>query len=351
MNKIIAGVIVLAVIVSLVALPIDAKGNSVYDKILDRLNGLENRIAYLESLHGVDYQCIDVVCSNTELTCPDGAVLSCENSCSKGKCGGCELSCTGHGLMPGEKGIIIFRMDDVQAWWKEAEAKTLVRNHMGKGVPVTLGVISRDLEAREGVAGSITEKLKEWDANNSDMVDIGIHGYNHSVNYSGLSLEEQVEDINLAKQVFDNLGIEVVSFVAPFDGGNEYTPQAMVDTGLKVWPQGVENPLIDSLNNPMVLEEGIMYGREFSNWSYAEVNGLIDERINEQGYLVITYHQQDFDVADRTGFKNFRLFLRALVKSGKYEFMTAEQYYDYVNIPPGKDVEHHQDDDKGNQKV
>ena len=72
MNKVIAGVIVLAIIVSLITLPIDAKGNSIYDKILDRLNNLENRISYLESLHGIDYQCIDVACPNKEIVCSDG---------------------------------------------------------------------------------------------------------------------------------------------------------------------------------------------------------------------------------------------------------------------------------------
>ena len=231
-----------------------------------------------------------------------------------------------------EEKAVIFRMDDLQGWWLEEEANKLVNIHIENNIPITLGVVSGCLHERVGEPNSITENLKKWNRDNKNLVEIASHSHNHE-NYETWSLDKQVEDIKKSKEELNNLGINPVTFIPPYNWGNEYTPQAINDAGFKIGVGTPENPYIDSIKNPMILEGGIEFKSNFkdfnfSDWDAWDVSDFIDS--DEKPYMVVAYHQQDFDGASENEFKKFGEFLKEMKNMGKYSFMTAKQYHNKV---------------------
>ena len=238
------------------------------------------------------------------------------------------------------EGVVIFQMDDIQAGWLENEAQRLVNDyHIAKEIPVTLGVIPESL--KENWSG-ITGPLRSWYKSNQDLVEIAIHTYNHQ-DYAGMSLEEQIADIQKGLAIFKELGIDNLrTFVPAMSWGNEYTPQAIKDAGLKIGLDGLTNLGVDSvdyLKEPMILHDGVIYKNEsdgFDEWDLGLLKDKIDEGILRRGYFIIGYHQQDFDPEGVTKdiyesrFKKFGEFLDDIKGSGNYAFMTAGQYFDRV---------------------
>lgn len=267
--------------------------------------------------------CKDIVCIDSTKLCPDGFTAKCENTCSNGICSQCVPSCIGH---ESNRSIVIFQMDDLQAWWLEDKSAIVVNGLISRQIPVTLGVIPYDFSERDGVKGGIVENLKNWTKNYGNVVEAAVHTYNHN-DYSGWSLQQQTDDIKKGKAEFDKRGIPIWSFVPAYNWGNANTPQAIVNAGLLIGIDGLENPYIDSSKNPMILEDGAWYGDDFSKWDFAIVSKLIDSNVKERGYYIIGFHQQDLQTnSQRTA---FYLFLNKIKSSGKYRFMTAKQYYDY----------------------
>lgn len=234
---------------------------------------------------------------------------------------------------------VIFRMDDVQAGWLEEEAAKLVKIHIEKNIPITLGVIPELLYKIEGEPNSITENLKKWDKNNKNLVEIAGHSYAHEedLNYENMDLDEQVEDIEKCKRALNDLGINPITFILPYNCGNEYTPQAIKDGGFKIGISTPKNPYIDidRIKDPMILEGGIEYkkdfnGFNFSDWDAGDVSNFIDS--DDKDYIVVAYHQQNFD-PEKTSEKDwqeFENFLEDMKGMEKYSFMTAKQYYNHV---------------------
>ena len=226
---------------------------------------------------------------------------------------------------------VIFQLDDLQAWWLEDTAERLVEAHIDKEVPVTLGVVPVDLHYREGDADGLTEKLKIWHKDNRNLVEIGLHTIKHD-DYAEWELPRQKRDIEEGLSAFNDLGInKLTTFVPANSWGNEHTPQAIDAAGLYIGMDGLENPYIDSTKNPMILEDGIWHGKDFNDWDFAALEDRLDKRIEKRGYVLISYHQQDFDGALDADFEKFGDFLQDLKDSGKYKVMTSKQYYEHLN--------------------
>ncbi|MFH1332276.1 MAG: hypothetical protein ABIH63_03245 [archaeon] len=275
-----------------------------------------------------DDPCLGIICSDSSVTCPDGFVSTCSNTCSDGVCSQCTPSCVGH---DGDtRPIVIVQLDDVQAWWLEDVATQVVNLHIQKGIPITLGVVPEALMERNGISGSITENLKKWARDNSDVIESAVHTYKHD-DYTTWTLQQQTDDIKKGKAVFDTLGIQTWIFVPAYNWGNEYTPQAIVNAGLLIGIDALENGYINSMKDPMIIENGAWYGGGYSSLSYSTVSTMIDNNINTTGkdYFVLGYHQQDFQTTVRV--TELSTLLDELKASGKYRFMTAKQYYNYKN--------------------
>ncbi len=309
------------------------------DDVLVRLGLLEQkvddheaRLKVIEEKLGITLPtdpCSGVVCQDSEKTCPDGFVSKCSNSCTDGVCSQCTPSCVSH---EGDtRPVIVFQLDDLQAWWLESESSKVVDLHIQKGIPVTLGVIPEDLMSRNGYSGSITENLKKWNKNNKNVVEAAVHTYDHCCSYNGWSLDQQTNDIKKGKAIFDQLGITTYSFVPAYDWGDANTPKAIVNAGLLIGMDALNNGYLDSLKDPMIIEDGAWYGYGFTTFDYNTISKMIDSKIGSSGrdYFVFGFHQQDLQTSSRRS--QYSALLDKLKSSGKYRFMTAKQYYDYKN--------------------
>lgn len=66
--------------------------------------------------------------------------------------------------------------------------------------------------------------------------EVACHGFTHDYKqaFDVLSYEQQVEHLNKAKKILEDIsGDEVISFRAPALRVNEFTPQALIDTGFR----------------------------------------------------------------------------------------------------------------------
>jgi len=204
-----------------------------------------------------------------------------------------------------------------QAWWLEKESAIVIDGLIRRGVSVTLGVVADGLDGRDGVKGGIVENLKNWTKNYPQNVEVAVHTFNHD-DYSKWSLTQQVSDMKKAKAGFDSRGIPVWTFIPANSWGNQYTPQAILDSGLLIGLDALENPYLDSNVSPMILEDGSWYGGDFSGWDATKISSLIDANVNERGYYIIGFHQQDLTTnSSRTAFFNA---IDKLKASGKYKF-------------------------------
>lgn len=67
--------------------------------------------------------------------------------------------------------------------------------------------------------------------------EVACHGltHEHDKAFDSMSLEQQIEHLSKAKKILEDIsGEEVISFRAPALRVNQYTPQALVETGFKI---------------------------------------------------------------------------------------------------------------------
>jgi len=77
--------------------------------------------------------------------------------------------------------------------------------------------------------------------------EVGLHGltHDHRRAFDNMSLEEQIHDLREGKKILEDIGgAQVISFRAPALRVNEFTPQALLETGFKfdssVAPQRID---------------------------------------------------------------------------------------------------------------
>ncbi|MBI2664469.1 fibronectin type III domain-containing protein [Candidatus Woesearchaeota archaeon] len=277
--------------------------------------------------------CENVVCADNQVVCEDGYVASCSNSCIErsGSCTNCvaSVACIGHYLST-PTNVVIMQVDDFSNGYLNDIAIELTELHITKGVPITVAVIAQGLESGLGNYNGLTEHLRRWDAQNNDSVAIALHTFNHQ-SYSGWNLSQMVEDIQKGLDVFNLVGLYTEAFVPAFDWAGPELPQAILDSGLKIGMDGLPNPNIESLYNPMILEDGEIYRYTFSSWDPDYLFPLIDAKLAEQNYTLVQYHHNDFTGGNYTPLIHFLDAVKAAADAGNYTLMTGEQYYDLIN--------------------
>jgi len=218
------------------------------------------------------------------------------------------------------KKTIIFQFDDVQADWLENVAVKVVNVHISQGIPITIGVIAQNLKSQESNPNSLTSSLKKWYQNNSNIVEIAQHTYNHCCSYSSWSLFKQTEDMQRAQQEFASFGVYPKTFIPAFDWGNANMLQAALNSGLEVMLDATKNDIIQS---PRILDNGTWYLYNFKTLDYSTVSNIVDK--SSSSYLIVGSHVQDFQ--NQATIDKLALLLQQLKDSGKYNFKTAYQYY------------------------
>lgn len=157
---------------------------------------------------------------------------------------GCNFSHTNH-----EEINVLFRYDDYSES-RSVEFKSAVINIFSKhGIPFTSAVIPF-VDIQDSVSGdlvqyplSIEKSRILTDAFNAGIIEIAQHGYDHKNNrtdrkfseFAGLSYDEQYFRIKRGKDHLEQLlGIEIKSFVPPFNMYDKTTVKVLDDLDFEV---------------------------------------------------------------------------------------------------------------------
>jgi len=227
-----------------------------------------------------------------------------------------------------EKGIVIFNLDDIQGGWLEQVSINLTETHISYGVDVTIGVIPQDLNR-------MAARVKDWHSNHGGTIEIAHHGLSHENIYKGKSYEEQKSLVQAGKDIFLSLGITPYTFIPPLSEADETTLRVAKDLGYHTLmaPADIDVHIDDffDMENAVLLCEQENMGYECEIKSSDVIIREIDNKITEEGMAFVSYHIQDITTAedelDNNKYRQLAEMFSELKLSGKYTFMTAEEYY------------------------
>lgn len=126
------------------------------------------------------------------------------------------------------KPSVIFRLDDVQAWWCEAQVKATVDNFLQVGVPVNVGMIGEFLPDSANMVAYLQGLT--W----NPLVEFVSHSLLHE-SYASQTVPWQVNDLNTANNIFQSVtGVRPKSFIPPFNEYSNNLFEALQQSGMTI---------------------------------------------------------------------------------------------------------------------
>jgi predicted deacetylase len=185
----------------------------------------------------------------------------------------------------------------------ESISMRLIETHIEKKVPVLCAVIPNMLDDPD-VGQDLAIYLKDVNGDYSDLVEIGQHGYTHSIteNFEGMSYDEQENLISEGHRILVSVGITPFTFIPPYGSVGNTTVEVVEKLGFRILanPSYAINTGLSS-NMTLILDKYIeLTARE--SWSAsANVTIKATQQIMEEidqsestGPVVVLYHIQDF---------------------------------------------------------
>jgi peptidoglycan/xylan/chitin deacetylase (PgdA/CDA1 family) len=235
---------------------------------------------------------------------------------------------------PNGSGVVIFVMDDVlQVGAPEDIAAAVTQVNMDENVDLVLNVIPWQISS----ASVIAPKLQDWNNTEQGLIEIAQHGWDHSEYMANLSYTQQKALVQNGLNEFSRLGISPKCYTPPFGSQNANTLQVLGDLGFHTdfdWYVG-----LNSTSRIVVLNQSLAqlskvpdtYGPEVNFKSADALMNDMNNAVGTYGYAVVGFHQQDFETMnsdlDTLKLAKYRQILQTLKSSGRYQFMTAEEYY------------------------
>jgi hypothetical protein len=227
--------------------------------------------------------------------------------------------------------IIILDMDDCQAYWLRPTCINIVNLQIQKEVPINLAFVPYQLTGDT----AWKQPLQNWTNNYQGLVEIGMHSYDHSSQYTGWTVQQIVTDMQKGQAEFAKWEIYPKTFT-PAYGWSQNVVQAGNIAGFKSIMNGMPNSFIRGwFNDTIILDNGVYCGdgtRSCVNKDYVSLKTLVDAKIAKDGYGLILFHQQDFG---SVGSKNYNTLYNKWsstldsFKADNYTFMTSSQYRAY----------------------
>jgi hypothetical protein len=246
----------------------------------------------------------------------------------------------------------MFYLDDVQADWLESVSVDLINLHMEEKTPMIFGVIPNNLDNPNVGGGYLPNLLKRMNENESDLFEIGQHGYTHA-DLKGKSYEEQKEIIQKGLVALTSIGIKPVTFIPPFGSADVTTIKAAEDLDLKIFLDLYEDLHSDKLlimNSWVSLtvenERAARYNFVYRTTTLKQPQQIIagvDQETSKKGntVVIVVYYIHDLEIDTKNKLVELSKTLKILKNSGKYRFMTARQYRETLReetIPTQSDV-------------
>ena len=244
-------------------------------------------------------------------------------------------------------GVVILTMDDLERDEDEGNplenvAVSVVQANIAENVDLYLNVIPYRISEAAILAGNLTE----WNITQQGLIEIGQHGYTHSGEQMHLmSYSQQTTLVQNGLNALSAIGVNPKCFTPPEGSQNATTLQVLAEKGFHTDLDCYVG--LASTSDILVLKQCACL------FCDAPVDGPIchfksedvlmndmDSAINSYGYAIVAFHVQDFSkgespnvTLDTAKLGNYTQVLGNLTDSGKYQFMTPEEYYQLLNTP------------------
>ncbi|MCA9486841.1 DUF2334 domain-containing protein [Candidatus Woesearchaeota archaeon] len=237
-----------------------------------------------------------------------------------------------------EKGKVMFVVDDLQYDWIEEESVAITQLHITENVDLLVNVIPYGLSK----STLLTPQLLNWSKNYGSLIEIAMHGYTHTgdeylMDSDSYTRQKQIIESGLAE--FTKLGIRPYSFTPPGGAQNTDTLKVLDEEGFHTifdWWVGQKK-----INSVYVLKQSeallCVNADEGSKCKFKSSEQLMtemDKALAKDGYVAVTFHVQDFMTPtgslNQTKMTQYKTILEEFKKSSKYEFVTAEEYYQSI---------------------
>ncbi|MDY7038191.1 MAG: DUF2334 domain-containing protein, partial [Thermodesulfobacteriota bacterium] len=226
--------------------------------------------------------------------------------------------------------VVLLVMDDMQSGWLEDIQEYAVQMHIDNNIPTTLGVVP-------GITTEpLVSSLKRWDAN--PLIEIAQHDFMHNTTLIDQSYAFQYDYLKQGTDLMREWGIKLNSFVPAAGQADDTTIDIAEDLGFHTVYEGIylnitprDEPLL-TITNQLNLCIDNAYGYDCLFTDYLIIQSRIEQKIEEYGVALITYHMQDFadenNELDVLKINQFLEFANNL-KEDMYTLMTVEQYYQF----------------------
>jgi peptidoglycan/xylan/chitin deacetylase (PgdA/CDA1 family) len=158
---------------------------------------------------------------------------------------------------------VIFRLDDVQAYWCEDIARTVIDTFLGLDIPVSLGIIGEHLDESVAMSSYLAGVAS------NPLIEMASHSNTHE-SFMGQSVAWQRNELKASADTITSVtGETPVSFITPYNEYDANTPVALLAESLAimsascVWDR-VTYASIYCLNGSDVVAPNIMWNGVYS---------------------------------------------------------------------------------------
>ena len=208
-----------------------------------------------------------------------------------------------------QKSPVICYMDDMQAYWFIDVAIALTELHIEKGVDLVNALIPYGVDENP----SLVSVLQDWHNNYRGLIELAQQGYDHSDHN-----DYTPEEIEVGKQIFDNMEISVSSWAPPWGEVEWDTPRYLEKKGYRVL---IDPDYMNARRDTSVLvidwgtlTDVVSLGRGELK-SVDDLMKELDANIAEHGVGMLSYYVFNFadgnDVLDESKLKDYGKILQS----------------------------------------
>lgn len=211
---------------------------------------------------------------------------------------------------------VIFRLDDIQDGYLDAEQLKIMDIFLSKGEPLTLGLIMHKFGNDSAILDKISEGYKKG------LFELALHGWEHK-NYSDMTEQEQKSSLYEANERMQKIfGNKSDIFIPPYNRFNNDTINAIRELGIKIMSASIldqnrfdlgksifisksKNDKTSSTHDIYFLPYTIGFrdyiGRPDIKFPIEALAKNINANIEKYGYAVVLIHPQGFAESNEQG--------------------------------------------------
>lgn len=122
----------------------------------------------------------------------------------------------------------MFRLDDVQAWWCEDIARTVMDTFLAHNTPINVGIVGEYLDQSAAMSAYLASIVSD------PLVEMTTHSHRH-ISFKGETVAWQQNDLQESVNMIASVtGTNPLSFITPYNEFDANTAVALAAVGLNV---------------------------------------------------------------------------------------------------------------------